>query len=243
MNPNQNFNQAGQNTQAPTQEPLKIDVTPIAFDGLIKSKLISTIGLGKLVWNLFKPVFPEYEGCVILPDQYGQLQVTLYFKDKGKITDSNLVKAIAPVGMTQPTSNAFERIASINQRLSSKKFELTKDAKDILSDFFWVKGNNKVNWSQFVTEVISNDYNGYSVHLKVTGLDINRILRKIYGSKVKGSRVDYSLSIVKPIGVDGSGLLQNYLISIQQLDTREVENLAREIGVIPVQGTIPMLKG
>lgn len=234
-------NQKVQN-QNQQEEPLRLEVTPIKFDGLIKSKLITTIGLGKLIWNLFKPVFPEYEGCVILPDQTGQLQLTLYFKDKGKLADQNLIKAVAPVGMNQPSSSAFERIASINQRLSSKKFELTKDAKEILSEFYWVRNNSKVNWNNFVTEVTSQDYNGYSVHLKVAGLDINRVLRKIYGTKVDGSRVDYAISIVKPIGADASGLLQNYLIAIQQLDTREVENLAKEVGVVPIQGSIPMLK-
>lgn len=235
---NQRVNQ--QNTQ---EEPLRIEVTPAKFDGLIKSKVITTIGLGKLVWNLFKPVFPDYEGCVIVPDQHGQLQLTLYFKDKGKLSDPNLVKAVTPIGASQDRTNtALERISSLNLRLSANKFELTKDAKEILSEFYWIRNNGKVNWKQVVSEVKSQDYNGYSVHLKVTGLDINRILRKIYGSKVDGNRVDYQLSIIRAVSSDMSGTLQNYLISIQQLDIKEVESLAREVGAIPVHGTIPMLK-
>jgi len=224
------------------EEPLRMEVTPLKFDGLIKSKLTTTISLGKMIYDLFKSTFPEYEGCVIQPNQYGILQVTLYFKDNGKLTNHKAVKAVAPVGSSQARNSAYDRIASLNQRFSSKKFELTKDAKDILEEFYWTKGNQKVQWNQFVTEIVSQDYNGYSVHLKVTGLDITKILRKIYGSKVDGSRVDYAVSIVKPIGMDGTGLLQNYLISIQQLDTREVENLAKEVGVIPVQGSIPMIR-
>ena len=38
------------------------------------------------------------------------------------------------------------------------------------------------------------------------------------------------------------GMNQNYLINIQQLDSREVERLASEIGVVPVQGNIPMVR-
>jgi len=240
---NQNQAQAQKTTTTPAQEePLSLDVEPIKFDGLIKSKLITTIGIGKLVWELFKPVFPEYEGCIIQPDQYGQLQITLYFKDKGKLTDTNALKAVTPIGLNQHSSSAYEKIAAINQRFSASKFELTKDAKEILGEFYWVRNNGKVQWSQVVNEVTSQDYNGYSVHLKVTGLDLTRVLRKIYGFKIDGARVDYSVSIIKPIGMDNTGLLQNYLISIQQLDTREVENLAKEVGVIPIQGSIPMLK-
>lgn len=240
-----NNNRGGNGNQnaSQKQEPLTLNIEPLEFDGVMKSKLTTTISLAKTVNQLFRPVFSDYEGCIIAPDQFGQLQAALYFKDKPMVTREDSIKTLVPVTERVQGTSAIDRITRMNLRNSSKSYDVSKDTKDILSEFIYTRGNSKVNWNQHIVEQTERTYNGYSIYVKVIGIDLVRLVRKIYGGKIDGSRIDYNISIVKPIGMDMSGgMNQNYLINIQQLDSKEVERLASEIGVVPVQGNIPMVR-
>ena len=244
---NRNYNNTPGGPPPPPPPPppprLPLNVEPLEFDGVMKSKLTTTISLSKTINQLFRPVFSDYEGCIIAPDQFGQLQVALYFKDKGHAMNSDSIKSLVPVTERVQGSSPIDRIMKINLRNSAKSYDISKDTKDILSEFIYTRGNAKVNWNQHIIEQTERNYNGYSIYVKMIGLDLVRIVRKIYGGKLDGSRIDYNISIIKPIGMDVTGgMNQNYLINIQQLDSKEVERLASEIGVVPVQGNIQMVR-
>lgn len=240
-NNNRGGNQNGQQQQK--REPLRLNLEPLEFDGVMKSKLTTTIALAKTVNQIFRPVFTDYEGCIIAPDQFGQLQAALYFKDKGHARNEDEVKTLIPVTERVQGTSPIDRITRMNLRNSSKSYDVSNETKEILSEFIYTRGNTKVNWGQHIVEQTERGYNGYSIYVKVIGIDLVRLVRKIYGGKIDGSRIDYNVSIIKPIGMDMTGgMSQNYLINIQQLDSREVERLANEIGVVPVQGNIPMVR-
>lgn len=244
-NRNYNNNRGGNNNGNANQkaEPMRLNVEPLEFDGVMKSKLTTTISLSKTINQLFRPVFVDYEGCIIAPDQFGQLQVALYFKDKGQPMNTESIKTLVPVTERVQGSSAIDRIMKMNLRNSSKSYDISKETKDILSEFIYTRGNAKINWNQHIVEQTERNYNGYSIYVKMIGLDLVRLVRKIYGGKLDGSRIDYNISIIKPIGMDVTGgMNQNYLINIQQLDSKEVERLASEIGVVPVQGNIQMVR-
>lgn len=235
-------NRGGQQNASQKKEPLRLNIEPLEFDGVMKSKLTTTISLAKTVNQLFRPVFTDYEGCIIAPDQFGQLQAALYFKDKGMNGRDNSIKTLVPVTERVQGTSPIDRIARMNLRNSNKSYDVSEDTKEILSEFIYSRGD-KVNWSQHIVEQTERNYNGYSIYVKVIGIDLVRLVRKIYGGKIDGSRIDYNVSIVKPIGMSMvGGVNQNYLINIQQLDSKEVERLASEIGVVPVQGNIPMVR-
>ena len=241
---NKNYNQGGteKKMENNTNEPLRLVIEPQPFDGVMKSKLTTTIALSKTVNQLFRPIFSDYEGCIIAPDAYGQLQVSLYFKDKGYSGREDVIKSLIPVTERVKGTSAIDRIMQMNLRNSSKAYDLSKETKDILSEFFYTRGNAKVNWNQHVVEQTERQYNGQLIYVKVVGLDLVRLVRKIYGGKIDGSRIDYNISIIKPIGADMNGFNQNFLINIQQLDSKEVERLANEIGVVPQVGQIQMVR-
>ena len=242
-NYNNNRGEKGQQQAPQKQEALRINIEPLEFDGVMKSKLTTTIALSKTINQLFRPIFTDYEGCIIAPDQFGQLQAALYFKDKGMNRREDSIKTLIPVTERVQGTSAIDRITRMNLRNSSKSYDVSKDTKEILSEFIYTRGNSKVNWNQHIVEQTEQAYNGYSIYVKIIGIDIVRLVRKIYGGKINGSRIDYNISVVKPIGMDMTGgANQNYLINIQQLDSREVERLASEIGVVPVQGNIPMVR-
>lgn len=239
-----NYNKGGEkmNNNNNANEPLRLVTEPQPFDGVMKSKLTTTLALSKIVNQLFRPVFSDYEGCIIAPDAYGQLQVALYFKDKGMTGSDDKVKSLIPVIERVKGTSAIDRIMQMNLRNSSKAYDLSKDTKDILSEFIYTRGNAKVNWNQHVLEQTERQYNGQIIYVKVVGLDLVRLVRKIYGGKIDGSRIDYNISIIKPIGADVQGINQNFLINIQQLDSKEVERLANEIGIVPQVGTVQMVR-
>lgn len=240
---NKNYNNGGEKkVDNKSNEPMRIVIEPLPFDGVMKSKLTTTIALSKTINQLFRPIFSDYEGCIIAPDSYGQLQVSLYFKDKGITGREDVIKSLQPVIERVKGTSAIDRIMQMNLRNSSKAYDLSKETKDILSEFIYTRGNAKVNWNQHVIEQTERQYNGQIIYVKVVGLDLVRLVRKIYGGKIDGSRIDYNISIIKPIGTDMSGYNQNFLVNIQQLDSKEVERLANEIGIVPQVGAIQMVR-
>lgn len=242
---NQNFNQQGQramNGGVPERVPLKLDVEPMEFDGLLKAKMTTTVALAKSVNRLFRPALSDYEGCIILPNQFGQLELTLWFKDKGNPIDGS-AKALMPTNqINRQQSSVNDKIRAMNARNRQKSYELTQDAKDVLGEFIWVKQGHNIDWNQHVLEQTQQNLGNYTIYVKIVGIDILRILRKIYGKKKDNSIVEYNISIIRPVGVDFGYNSQNFLINILQLDVKEVEKIASEIGFIPANGQIPMIR-
>jgi len=215
----------------------RIEIEPIPFDGLLKSKIISTIELSKLVNSVFKNAMADYEGCIILPAQNGQFDCTLYFKDHGPIRgQGDQIKNLISITGPNRGVSAVDRITAFNNRTSNKLYSLSEETKQILSEFMAVRKDQKINWNQHVFEQAEATYNANIVYLKVCGIDIVKILKKIYGGKIDGDRCDYNITLMRPTGMN------NYLISIQQLDTKEVEKLALSVGIIQTGNSIAMIR-
>ena len=108
------------------------------------------------------------------------------------------------------------------------------------------RGNQKIKWSQCIEEKWENGYNNSSIVIELKNLDIVRLVKAIYGAKKKVTdeagneredKVDYAVSIIRPIVngayMPGPNVMDvNFLLSIDQLDVREVENLARKLGAV-----------
>lgn len=225
------------NSNAETVAPMaRLEIESIPFDGLLKSKIISTIDLAKLVNSVFRNALADYEGCIILPTQTGQFDCTLYFKDHGPIRDTAQVKNLISITGPNKSASPVDRIAAFNNRTANKLYMLSEETKQILSEFVITRKNQQINWNQLVFEQAEQAWNANIVYVKVCGIDIVKILKKIYGGKVDGDRRDYNVTLMRPVG------LNNYLISIQQLDTKEVEKLAQSVGIIQTGNSIAMIR-
>ena len=77
--------------------------------------------------------------------------------------------------------------------------------------------------------------------MKVTGLDLNKIIREIYGHKVTVDGVDhlmdYAVQPIRPLNI-AVGNDVNYLVNVLQLDDMEIAKLCNSVGIMPVQGQI-----
>lgn len=227
------------------REKMKLEVKSRKFDGVNSTELTTTVDLAKMINSLFRPVFSDYEGCLVQPVNDGSLTVTLFLKDKGQVNDGSIKAMISSRDMAKENKDsAVARVLSLNNTLSPKKYSLTQDAKDILEDFLIVPfRNGKIQWNNYVTEV--NEQNGYqqTIYLQVMNLDLNKILRVIYGDKIEdGSKVVYNANIIKPIGVAINGLEQTFMVNVIQLNVSKLEEVAQKVGVNPTIGNIRMVR-
>lgn len=242
---NNRGNQQQPNNVTQERKPFYITNDPLPFDGELKSKMTTTVELAKTINSLFRSVLADYEGSIILPNMYGQLELVLYFKDKGGISAEGQIKSLQNANNPLRNGTAFDRISAMNTRNKAKNYDLTPETKEILSEFIFVRQNQKIDWNRHISEQTQQNYNSYTVFVKVIGLDLIRVIRKLYGSKdpETKSRIDYTVSLIRPVGVSMQGFgNQNFLINISQLNNNEIEKLANEIGLIPAQGQFAIIR-
>ena len=220
---------------------IKVEET-LPFDATLKSQYITTLDLCKIINGLFRPVFADYEACMTYIDPNGNVQVDPYFKEHGTVNGKQ--KNIKPFNQKNNNNDIMARLRSVSNNNTGRNIDLTDETKEALSEFMiGPYNNNKVNWSQCVFEITERSYNGYSVYLKVRAVDVYKIIKKVFGNtNEEGNYVDYKIDIIKPTGMMISGATNNFLLTITQLDTKMVEELYKEIGMIPSQGTIPMVR-
>lgn len=230
---------------------------PIDFPSQIETQMMTTYDLSKLMNTFFGNAVADYEGCICTIDQMsGKLNVELYFREKQSndpdktITVKRVTEAIGAYGAHRAI-NPAQMIQNISNIMSSNSrlYTLTDDAKEYLYDFI-VKDPKvpfeKINWNQYYVEQHDQMYNMQTVYVKVTGIDVNAILKTIFGNRRKVaddkySYFDYSIAVVRPVGV-GYTNNQNFLITIQRFDQHEVEKLASKVGLVSTIGNIPIIR-
>ena len=217
----------------------------LEFPGKLKTDLTTTAKLCELVGELIMPAFPDYDGANIQIVN-GLFQVSIYFRDKADDSQLNpdyQYKAVRNTigAKTGKNDDIMQRIRNMNAVNASKNIALTQEAMSALEPYMVKISNNKVNWNQHIAEVAENTYGGQLIYLKITGLDLNKIIREVYGNKIKvdgvDHLVDYSIQPIRPIGA-AIGNDVNYLVNVMQLDNVEIAKLCNSVGIIPVQGQI-----
>jgi len=215
---------------------------PLVFGDTYETKITTLRKLSKTIAGLFDGAFQDFVGCNIVPEvNTGQLKLALFFKDNGG-------NDIIPLDHIQNNNRGVRpsianRISSFNARNRNKTLELSQDLKDVLSDFIPTGRKNNVNWNQHVTEVTTQSTIGYTIYIQVTGFDINRILKVLYGGQDEdGSRIDYNIQVLRPIGQINYSANQDYLVSILKVNNKAVEELTKDVGMMPSVGDIPMVR-
>ena len=212
--------------QKDRKEELRIEVEKIPFESTFATKRTTTVNLASQFNKIFRPIFSDFEGTIILPNQ-NVLTLTIYFTDKGPATDGTF-KAVTPIGVVNKGSSFGERIKSFNARNKMHTYDLTQEAKEMLGDLIYTRNNQKIKWDQYIIEQPDNTrYGQYNIVVGVINLDVVKVLRKLYSIESEG-RADYDVKIVRQLSKD------NFLIDIVQLDTKEVEVLASETGMAPM---------
>lgn len=248
---NNNYNntkKAEETTEKKEKIINKINIKPEDFVAIKSTELVTLTELTIKAKTLFQGIFEDCEGGSIEVDPSGKgIAVKMYFKDCGKeYDDSNKFRCIRPIGQNIGNST-LERLKGVGRlNNTSKKYELTPEAKEIFESFMVKRSTTKgINWNEFVGE-FNNVRSGINyISVMVTGIDINKIVKKIKGNKNEnGNYVDYNVVIEKPIGFASRTSDQNYLIAIERIDRNALTKFTEEkLGMyLKDNGQIPMIR-
>lgn len=242
------------NTNNKNEKPMQLDVTETEkFEKLAATTMETTQRLAKRINKLFSTAFADYHGSVVYctagngntnPNQ--QFMVELHFKPvyaNDVVTPDGRVRAFVPVEQNAANGDIVAGIKNVwGTWRTSARFKLTDEAAQILSEFI-VPGVNIDPWKpssydQLKSEYQDNQMYGQSpVMVKISGLDLIKLIKKIYGYKNEaGKRVDYGVIPYGPVTPLNNQMVQNtanWRVMIMQIDQEKTFDLASEFGLIP----------
>lgn len=200
-------NDSNKEDDKPKSKPLRAEIEPMEFDSFGETLRIDSRTLAEQISAMFKAIFFDYFGTTVRYEN-GNFSVQLYFKNNGKPKDSGDPRIKSVIDLTSSDNDDnnndnvsfFDKKRIINNRLSAKLYDLNDETKEFLSEFLYGgakanKPNNKKAWAQKLTDVraplndsyiamYNNGYRAEEVALRVTGVNIYKILKKLYGDKM-----------------------------------------------------------
>lgn len=248
-----------------TKKPLQLEITtPEKFEKLAATTMETTQRLAKRINKLFSTAFVDYHGSVVYCTAGNgnvannqQFMVELYFKPLtvGSVdTNDGRVRAFKPIEENKVGNDVIAGIKSIyNTMNTSARFQMTDEAAQILSEFM-LPGVNVDPWrpatyDQFKSEFVDTPQYGQSpIMVKVSAIDLIKLIRKIYGSKTEaGKRVEYGVIPYGPVTPNiNNQMVQNaanWRVMIMQIDAEKTFDLASEFGIIPSGATGTIVTG
>lgn len=242
---NQNTNQNQNNNKK--KEILKIVVDEHEkFDNLVDSMYSTTQVLSKSINKLMSSVFEDYYGCVINPNMQNPaaLDVALYFKPVMSESGDDRYRAFKPIGEKSSNNDSLmTKLAAIQNRMNtSDTFAMTQEAAELLNEFYPAWYNIKATPESYkkanaICEVA--DRQGFNMVplCRVAGMDIIRLVSKIYGWKNDDNEaVEYSVQPVRPVSGaqprPGDNSALNWIIAITRISKVQLDKLANEVGFI-----------
>lgn len=232
---------------------------PDTFEAFGKTTRMNSAELSRKIYSHFKQTFHELKGCNMVILANGQIAVEMFFERNteplpaGKIM--NLDSLVDPVGKGS-NNNLYERMQVTQNRRMGKTFTLNNETKLLLSKFMYggknanLPNNNKVWGNENVLRefhIPVNDpyrrgYNTDRILMRVSGLDIRRILQEMYGRDIitktivkeaedtnYRSEARYEVRFIKAMP-DGS-----FIMNIEQFDLSAIEKIFMQENPMPQQ--------
>lgn len=207
------------------------------FPGDMKTAILTSIDMANIISNMFAGVMPDYYGCRVrvnygnvpvvnntMPG--GALYVDLFFKDQCTEEDK---KNIIPRN-SQSNNNRGDlaaRFARVNGANNGRVYTVTKQTYEMLEEF--MRTGPRTRWMDHTFESASpmGPYGKDEVVVCITGLDLDRIITKIYGNKDQNSRYEYQAK--------AASILPNknneFIMTVTKLDLSAVRDLQESLGI------------
>lgn len=223
-------------------EEFRINIPVQPFPELIAQGWITINDLCRLVNTVMRPVFADYLGSKIVPEN-GRLNISLCFKPNNNELASGQIRAFIPITETYGNSTAdkIKRFNISRDGSNSRHFKATKEGNDVLRKFagtLLVDRNGKKKSLDFVTEegsitmeALNNPQACVFVHI-----DPITLMKTLFGSvnPVSGGRWDYSIQITTPVNAapaPGIGVVaSNWNLLIQRADKKDVAEVVNRLG-------------
>lgn len=247
------------NNTTETREPMQLNVIEHEkFEKLASTTMETTQRLAKRINKFFSAGFADYYGSTVVctagngnvnPNQ--QFMVELHFRPMtaGSINPNDKrVRAFKPIEESNTGDDIVSGLKSFwGSMRTSSKFQLTEEGAQILAEFILPGVNNGTNvdpWKPSTFATIKSEYVdtpqfGQSpVMVKVSAIDLIKLIRKIYGTKTEdGKRVDYGVIPYGPVTPNiNNQMVQNsanWRVLIMQINADKTFDLASEFGLIP----------
>lgn len=219
------------------------------FNGGMSTDLVSSVDMAEVVNSLFSPAFVDYHGCNVrinngnamnpaavqhLP--YGAIYVELFFKMKG--SSNRGIKNLSLHGQINKEDNgnvkkggisaaAFFAVNAANNGASNGRvYDVSAETYEALEEFMMQRN---VRWNDH-TQEISNNMSIIGSKEEplvcISGLSLDKILGKIYGTKTDEGEFEYAATPSTPIPGRNE-----FIIQVCRLDMKTVRKLQRDLGI------------
>lgn len=244
------------------------NVTPLKT--IRKTVVLTTKELGGIINTLMKGIFSDYKGTSFKM-QSGKIIPILWFNSTETFDCKGSIKAMVKsadksnnknVSSSQKWNNTFNR-TNRQARGNFEPFELSMEAKEILSKF----NTFGYNWNNMVGFRDQTPRQGYisgtgikETSMKVTGLDVEAILKEIYGATqavdfddkehpmeyvlVFKQYIDPEMNVYNnPMQIqnDADGDRRTMLLELTMTDRYVTNELSTLIGLYPVNDNPPII--
>lgn len=215
-------------------------VDHLTFEGNMKTNFISSIDMAEIISSLFAPAFFDYYGCKVHINDgrnpivahtmpAGALYVDLIFKDQGASPEGSKAwkNIIARGSKDSENSDLASRYMRVNGSNNGRAYEVTKKTYEALEEF--TVNGQRTRWAELTQEISTSMsiYGKEEVVVCVTGLDLNKIITKLYGDKTQDGRYEYA---VQPSTIIPSKT-QEFVMQVSQLDLSTVRELQKTLGI------------
>lgn len=244
-------------TETTKKEKMTIDVVDhIHFEGDMKTNLLSSIDMAEIVSSLFSNAFADYYGCNVrmntgntatvnpviantLP--IGAIYVDIYFKDRGNV-NTNAIKNLKLRGQVDvaksdnddKSNNMAARFFAVNATnngaSNGRVYDVTKETYEALEEFMYSGINHNIRWVDYTQEISSNMGiigTKEEAVVCITGLSLDKILTKIYGSKTDEGEFQYVATPSTMIPFRNN----EFIMQVCQLNLAVVRKLHRDLGI------------
>lgn len=211
-----------------------LDVTKFEpFNGSKVIRVITTQNLAKKLNKRIKPAFADYRGCYIEPTPNGQgLSVTLTFNQVPHVDGE--VYAFESIESKRGEGTIAERSMYLyNEFNNGRKYRITQDAIDVFEKLFAVRDPAKINWSNVTSEVYEHNGMFQEGRCIIYGVDFNRCIELIFGSKDDdGSKIYYNGLVMQPVANQQMVRPNNWTLQLEMMTDASVQDLCDEVGYV-----------
>lgn len=245
-------------TNEAKREKFTIKVTEHAkLNTIAQTAYLSSNDFSKMVSDLFKNVFADFEGCLFEPGiPVGNgvpTEPTISLLFNHGVYSEDATCACEKAGGRLAGNSVIDRMRNTDRaRSEGDRYLLTEDGKDVITDLLIDRirnTNSNINWKNIVSEWVDrgamNMFNvGQPVqYTKVSNLSLRRLCGLLFGSKDEnGDFVDYDVHLAAPLNPNGTNIIGmtmdvNYILTITEISTKEVAKIYEKLGFSNIGGT------
>lgn len=227
------------------REPFKVQIDEhFDFSPIASSRYITSNKFCALVSELMRNIFVDFEGSSFAVTPGMEPTIDLIFNHGDYEHDGKNVFAVERANAKSVGSTVIDRGRTRDAYTrDGDRYYLTDDGKDFVKDLLIRKmyNNGNPDYRKIVSEFIERGpVNSYFVqskpqYTKVSFISLNRLCALLFGSKdAAGEPVEYTVNVASPLPgyqINGSSTAQNYVLNIQQIDSKELAEFCNSIGL------------